>query len=135
MKGHMKKLLISIPVLFLGSFCYADIQADGSNIFNADSHQVTITSFSATQVMSVDPFITRSYLINPSTWSAVCISSNSTITTTVAPIIPPNTSGSGTIFAMDGPSIPWWGALFAQACSPLNSSQLTVQTISVLRTK
>lgn len=127
----MKRFVASLLIIaFVSAQLLADIAADGSLIFNGDSKQVTITSFSATQVMTNDPYITRSYIINPSTWSSICISSTSVISTSLVPFVPPNT-----VFSMDGPSIPWWGPLWAEVCNLLGGGQPVAQTISVLRTK
>lgn len=129
----MKRLIYFLPLL-LATFARADILADGSNVFNPDSKQVTLSSSAVTQIMTFDNFLTRSYLINPSTWTDVCIgtvSASVAIATSTWVSVPP-----GCIFSMDGPTIPWWGAIWAILCpGPGQTGPITSQTVSVMRTK
>lgn len=128
----MKRLICLLP-LILASLAWADIASDGSNVFNPDSKQVLLSTSAVTQVMNYDSFLTRSYLINPSTWTDVCIS---TVTASVAIAtstwvsVPPSC-----IFSMDGPTVPWWGAIWAIICPGPGQTTATSQTISIMRTK
>ena len=129
----MKRLIILAGLILAAGYARADFGSDGANIFNSDSKQVAITTYTVTQIMTTDSYIQRSYLINPSTWTSVCISSYSATvvySTTTAPSIPPNT-----IFSPDGPNVPWWGPLWAIVCNGPGQTAAVSQTISVLRTK
>lgn len=132
MKGYMKRFLVTLGFLTLAGFVRADITSDGSNTFNSDSKQISVSSAPATQIMSFDSFITQSVIVNQSSWTSVCISTAppSTFPTTTAPAIPPNT-----ILTLGGNNAPWWGALWAETCNAVGGVQAFAQTISVIRTK
>lgn len=127
----MRRLLFLLVCVSCPAF--ADTGADGSLTFGTDSIQVNISTFSNTQIMINDPYVTKSTIINPSSWTAVCVSSyNATlsVSTTTSPAIP-----QSTVFSMDGPTTPWWGGLWAVVCNAAAAAQPQAQRISVIRTK
>lgn len=125
----MKKLIALL--LCLSPFAQADILADGSLTFGVDTKSVTIstTSASPTQIFINDPYVTRSWIINDSTYT-LFISSVTTISTGSF-AIPPST-----VFSPDGPAVPYWGPLWAfLGIGPGQAGVVTPGIASIFRSK
>jgi len=128
----MRRSLV-VFVLMISSVSYAEETARGALTFGSDTANVSISSFSNTQIMINDPYVAKSVIINQSSWTSVCISSfNATlaVSTTTSPQIP-----TTSVFSLDGPQFPWWGSLWAVVCNAVNGAQPQAQKVTVIRTK
>lgn len=128
----MKRLLLVLTLL-LPCLSYADLSDKGSETFDADTTKITLTSSTVTQIMVRDSFIRRTFIVNPSTFAYVCISSFAAtvaISSTSQAAIPPNFT-----FTPDGPVVPYWGPMWAALCDMIAPPPSASQKISVFRTK
>lgn len=126
-------LLILTGILSMATLAHAGMFEQGSLGFDADSVQVSVSSTAVTQIMARDSYIYLSYIINPSTFSGVCISSYAAtlaVSTTTSPAMLPNST-----LSIDGPSVPYWGGMWATMCNALGGAQSQTTKISVIRTK
>ena len=134
-RRFMDKILLVLMLLGCVASVHADIAADGSNIFTGDSKtvQISTTMAAPTQILTVDNFVTRTWIVNTSTFT-MFISTVSTNLTTNSPSIPPCAVNTTCVpWTPDGPIVPYWGAMFAVlsgTATPTGSD-----SISVLRLK
>ncbi len=117
---------------------YADIPSDGSNTFTSDTKQyvnVSTTAASPTQIMTVDNYITRGYVVNWSTNTLYISSATPMNTSTAYAIQPSATAGQPNMvpFTLDGPQIPYWGSLYAVLGG--TSTAANGNTVAVIRLK
>jgi hypothetical protein len=132
----MKKLLCILPLL-IASCSWADIPADGSNMFTSDTKSMNLSTNTAspTQILTQDSFITRTWIVNNSSFSILIstVSVGMTSGNGGGFLIPPCvTSTSCQPWSPDGPTVPYWGQLYAVQ---LGTGPSTTPTISVLREK
>lgn len=127
----MKKIAYILAVIAnFAAMGYADAPADGAVTFGTDSKALTVssTTVSPTQILSRDPYVLRTWIINTSTNTLIV----STFSHTMNPATDVNIPGS-TIFSPDGPQVPYWGPMFAVLNG--TSSATNGSNISILRTK
>lgn len=128
MKNVIGWILISVCAVPL----YADILADGSNVFSSDTKTVAIstTCTSPTQIATFDSYITRTWIVNPSSWTNLYISTVSVNMSTGTFFVPPST-----VFSPDGPAVPFWGQLYACSSATVSGLNITAQNASIMRAK
>jgi hypothetical protein len=129
----MKRGILFFSLVLISRMVWADITADGSNIFTTDSRTVLVSTNCATptQICTVDNFITRTWIVNPSTWTNVYLSTTSVSVSSNSFFVP-----TSTVFTPDGPQVPFWGQLFACSSATLTGVGVPVSMpVSVLREK
>lgn len=133
----MKRIAILAGLILMNfTLAYADILADGSNTFTTDTKTVVISTTCAlpTQLLTVDNFLTRTWIVNQSTWTNLLISTSSVGISTNSYMIQP-TPNIGSVFSPDGPMVPYWGQLFGCSTSTVSGLNTVPTNVSVLRTK
>lgn len=131
----MKRLLMILGFLSIGAIAHAGMFEQGGLVFTSDTRRVLVSASTATatQVLTRDSYITATWITNLSSFTVMLstVSNNFSANTTFA--LPPCiTATNCTPWSPDGPTVPYWGPMFAVQ---IGTSSTATSTLSVLRTK
>lgn len=127
-------VLILTGILGCAALSHADMFEQGAIGFTSDTRQVFISSNTAapTQILTRDSYIRRTWIINNSSFTVLLSTvSNTFNATSVASIPPCVTNDSCTPWTPDGPTVPYWGPMYAV----MLGTATTNNSLSVFRTK
>lgn len=122
--------LIFTVILMISGLSQADAPTDGMITLATDSgaFKISSTTVSPTQILTRQPYIQRTYIINTSTFTLLFSTFSHTMSQTTDINIP-----ASTVFSPDGPTVPYWGPGFAVIVG--TSSSASGNFISVFRAK
>lgn len=134
----MRRLAAMLFLMLSPTLLVADIPSDGAVTFTSDTKtvvNVSTTTTSPTQLCTRDSYLTRTWIVNLSTFTLLISTSSSNLTSTSFGIPPSGTAGfPGTPFSPDGPTVPYWGSIFG-VLTGSSATSANGNNVGVLRTK
>ncbi len=131
----MKRIvLILTGILGLAGVSHAGMFEQGAVNFSTDTRTVVVSSGTGnpTKILSRDSYVYSTWLINNTSFF-VFLSTTSTVNTSTSFSLPPCTTSNCPAWSPDGPTVPYWGQMYAVILG--TSSTSTGNTMSILRTK